>query len=399
MMNLHSVVLSIGAANGVVLMALLLPARRNRLANRLLAALIGVAVLRVAVYIIGYAGAYDRWRWLTFLPLDNSLAIGPLLWAYVVALTTDRLPARFGAHLLPVALQFGYQLACFCLPLDLKWDWYTGTDRRLVAPAFQWFGIAQLGLCLVLAQRAFTAYTRWLDAHLSDAAAGRMDWLRTMLLAMTGLWAVSAAYAAWQGWVAPLDYFGRFPLMIAFCVMVYVLGLLGWRFGTQAWPTIGPIVAPVPAVDDVGVDAAAGVAVPVDAPADARVDTRTDYRAMAERWRVRVAEAGWWRQDDLTLGDTAQKLGVSERSLSRGLATGLGETFSSFVNRMRVEAVAARLDAGDDRDLLTLAFEAGFASKASFNRAFKTLTGETPSGRRDRVRGCHIPPSVSPGGS
>lgn len=40
----------------------------------------------------------------------------------------------------------------------------------------------------------------------------------------------------------------------------------------------------------------------------------------------------------------------------------------------------------DNRDLLDIAFAAGFSSKSSFNRVFKAQTGETPSRFREAAR-------------
>ena len=103
--GLYAVVLSIGAVNGVILAGALARARGNRPANRLLAALIVCVVLRVSIYILGYAGAFDRWRWLTFCPLDWPLAFGPLFWAYTRTLATRQVPARLAWRLAPAALQ------------------------------------------------------------------------------------------------------------------------------------------------------------------------------------------------------------------------------------------------------------------------------------------------------
>jgi AraC-like DNA-binding protein len=59
--------------------------------------------------------------------------------------------------------------------------------------------------------------------------------------------------------------------------------------------------------------------------------------------------------------------------------------FSNFVNGLRAEGVARALVAGSDRDLLSLALDMGFASKASFNRAFKARFGVSPSQFRRQV--------------
>ncbi len=57
-------------------------------------------------------------------------------------------------------------------------------------------------------------------------------------------------------------------------------------------------------------------------------------------------------------------------------------SFSTLINRMRAEAVAEAMTQAPAAGLLDLALEAGFASKASFNRAFAERFGTSPSAWR-----------------
>jgi AraC-like DNA-binding protein len=92
-----------------------------------------------------------------------------------------------------------------------------------------------------------------------------------------------------------------------------------------------------------------------------------------------------WREPALTLPRLARCLGTNSGRLSRAINLGLGVNFSTFVNGLRAEAVAEALVARPDADLLELAFEMGFASKASFNRAFLARYGLPPSRYRQQV--------------
>jgi AraC-like DNA-binding protein len=89
--------------------------------------------------------------------------------------------------------------------------------------------------------------------------------------------------------------------------------------------------------------------------------------------------------EDLTLARLARLIGTNSAYLSRAINRGEGTNFASFIARLRAEAVAARLGQGDNADLLTIALEEGFGSKASFNRAFIAALGEAPSHYRRRV--------------
>ena len=87
------------------------------------------------------------------------------------------------------------------------------------------------------------------------------------------------------------------------------------------------------------------------------------------------------RNPDLTLGLLADVLGMSDKVLSYVLNEGLGTTYAAFVNGLRVaDARRALADpALAHRTVLSLGLDAGFSSKATFNRAFKAATGRTPS--------------------
>ncbi|MFN7109934.1 MAG: hypothetical protein ACK4MY_17080, partial [Brevundimonas sp.] len=118
------------------------PTRRT--SNRLLAAALLVIAGLLVPYAIGFAGAYDLWRGLTFAPFAIPLALGPLLYAYAHALEGGRLPRRMALHMAPPLAQAVYFFACFLLPLDVKWSWYTGGHREVVGPFFDVFAVASL---------------------------------------------------------------------------------------------------------------------------------------------------------------------------------------------------------------------------------------------------------------
>ncbi len=77
----------------------------------------------ITPWMIGFAGFYDKWRWLTFAPLQITLAVGPLFWFYVHALVHGELPLKARHHLIPSALQFAFLGGSFLLPMPLKSQW------------------------------------------------------------------------------------------------------------------------------------------------------------------------------------------------------------------------------------------------------------------------------------
>jgi ABC-type amino acid transport substrate-binding protein/AraC-like DNA-binding protein len=84
---------------------------------------------------------------------------------------------------------------------------------------------------------------------------------------------------------------------------------------------------------------------------------------------------------NMSLKTLADELSMYSHHLSQLLSICLDKNFNNFVNEYRVEEVKQMfMDADYDEDtVLSIAFQSGFSSKASFNSVFKKLTGSTPS--------------------
>lgn len=80
----------------------------------------------------------------------------------------------------------------------------------------------------------------------------------------------------------------------------------------------------------------------------------------------------------LSLPALANHLQVPANYLSQTLNQALGETFFDYINRRRVEFAMAAVGEGKD-SILDIAMSAGFNARSSFYKAFKRVTGQTPS--------------------
>ena len=115
-----------------------------------------------------------------------------------------------------------------------------------------------------------------------------------------------------------------------------------------------------------------------------------DSRLLAKLERALETERVY-RDEGLTIGRLAERLGSSERDLRRVINHGLGfRNFNDFLHAYRIREVCDRLRQADEarRPVLSLALEAGYRSIGPFNRAFKARTGMTPTSfRRSAPRG------------
>ena len=113
-----------------------------------------------------------------------------------------------------------------------------------------------------------------------------------------------------------------------------------------------------------------------------------DLRQLATLERL-MQEERLYRQDRLSIGALAHRLGLPEYRLRRLINQGLGQrNFNTFLNGYRIEEAKAALADPSQAEvpILTIALDAGFNSLGPFNRAFKADTGVTPSDwRRERL--------------
>jgi len=86
-------------------------------------------------------------------------------------------------------------------------------------------------------------------------------------------------------------------------------------------------------------------------------------------------------ESGITLNKLAKRLAVSPHNLSEVINTKLNQNFYDFINQYRIEEVKNSLSdpAKVNYTLLSIAMDAGFNSKSTFNNIFKKHTGTTPS--------------------
>jgi len=340
----------------------------NRTANSILSAFLIVATGVVTPYTIGFAGFYDAWLGLTFAPFALTLFLAPLLYGYTHALIAGVPPNHWRWHLAPGLAQLAYMMIAFLLPLDAKLAWADQVDGPWVSRIVSLGVLVGLAAYSAAALRLLSRFRAGLADQRSDDDRYSARWLGRILAAMG---AISLVWAGWQAWQAlsGFDYFEFFGLHLAIGAIGVLLGVEGWRHAGLQFARVGETATAEPGLTETPVPESA----------------EPDWAAIGAAYAAKTREAGWWREPDLSLPRLARLLGTNSGRVSRAINAGLGINFSSFVNRLRAEGVADAIDQGSGADLLDLAFDMGFASKASFNRAFLSRHGMSPSAYRRQV--------------
>ncbi|MDE5456277.1 helix-turn-helix domain-containing protein [Bradyrhizobium sp. CSA112] len=115
--------------------------------------------------------------------------------------------------------------------------------------------------------------------------------------------------------------------------------------------------------------------------AGAGVESGADQKIIDALMRL-MGDERIYRHDNVTIGSLATRLGIPEYRLRRLINQRLGyRNFNVFLNEHRIaEAKAALADPSQaEVPVTTIAMDAGFQSLGPFNRAFKAITGVTPT--------------------
>jgi len=94
-----------------------------------------------------------------------------------------------------------------------------------------------------------------------------------------------------------------------------------------------------------------------------------------------MREEKLYLDSELSLNDLSEKMALSVHQLSELINQGHSLNFNDYINQFRVEEFKKLLlqSRFANDTLLSVAFEAGFNSKTTFNTSFKKFTGLTPS--------------------
>jgi AraC-like DNA-binding protein len=352
--DLISGALILFCGQSLVLATALFSSPTNLSANRCLAGALLVLAGMTSMYVFGWTGRVEVDPVLAFAPLNLPLALGPLLYGYVHGLVLGGLPRRAVLHLLPALLLLVYLTVALLLPADIRLGWKDGTHDKLIKPLIEAAALVSLAAYSLAGLRLLKVYRVWLGQARSDADRFGALWVGRVLLALLATLALLALVRAYTWFIGELD---SAPLQMWLAAVGAFVGIQGWRHSDRVFPHI-------------------------DSPPPQVTDSTRDWAALGRTWRDETQAHGWWREPDLTLADLARRLGTNTSYLSRAVNDGLGMNFNELINRMRAEEVARRIDAGEGGSLTQLALDAGFSSKATFNRAFRTVYGLSPSARR-----------------
>ncbi|HMC57337.1 MAG TPA: helix-turn-helix domain-containing protein [Gemmatimonadaceae bacterium] len=367
-----------GALQGILLACVLVAHRKNRTANRLLAALMVSFSLYLGSSAIEFAGLVRALPHFIGVGYQTPLVFGPLVYLYAVAASDRswRFTRRTALHFVPLAVSVAATAHIYMMSGAEKLALYdrivagdVPTVLVVLDPLKYVSGIAYSAATVLYLR----AHRRRVEDSYSNTARVNLVWLLWLAGAGAAIWLLATVLRIADVGVRDEH------VTLAIALLVYSIGYAGlkqpevFRYETAEYPVPVRLVAAEP---------------PASPPRYERPALADGEAAQLERRLIEVMESERpWADSELTLSDLAARLDSTPHKLSELLNAQIGKSFYDFVNGYRVREVQRRIQAGEarTRKMLALALDAGFASKSTFNEAFKKHTLQTPSDFRQAV--------------
>lgn len=356
--------------------------QQNNSANKWLSVFTFFSTLYITPFMLGYAGWYSGGIYrniLFYIPFQQLLLLPPVLFFYIRSLLDQsfRFQKKHLIHFIPAFFYNLYSIVIFIADqwlMDSAYFYADGKDKDF-APWYQVAGFVSLTFYLFASLAVYRKYRSLSYAILSFADSVLFKWAQRFLIAFILLIGLRALFFILNPeWAA----FGRkFWYYLCFSVLFYYISISGY---------VNSILSATSFLVFTNPEKENQLPTLHETTETKNIPPDTDHEVLADivEWKNRIAvlmkEQRLYENPLLTIGDLANRLNTHSKKISQVVNQGFGMNFNDFVNTYRIEEVIKKMDAGeaDSQTLLGIAYDAGFNSKSTFNRAFKRLKLLTP---------------------
>jgi len=363
--------------------------KQDSLSDQLLGWFLFFAALFVVPWMTGFAGWYVQgtvYREILFYtPFVHGLFMGPLLYFYVRSITNFhfRFSKKDLLHFVPGVVYLLWSLIVVVTDKLIVKKYYLmdGYSDPDFDGWYQWLQNISILFYLVLSIRFYRQYKQYVMYEFSFVDVANLNWLRNFLIAFAiiTMLPLLEELLSFFPFFQNMDYRGSWYSFFVFAVVVYYVAING--FNAVVVPLRKLLFEPE-------------LLLQYKSPALLTAATTTEAEFEIVESKINNIELDNWKEKistlmqsqhlyenaELTLSQLAKQLSTNPSLLSRIINTGFGINFNDFVNEYRINAMLEKLKQGEQKNqtLLGIAFDCGFNSKATFNRAFKKQTGLSP---------------------
>ncbi len=338
-------------------------------------------ILRTIDFLYGWSVHDDIYR--LYIPLiwiifGSSIAKSILIYIYTGSITGrfNRIDKKLAIHTLPLIFKYFVVISCFLIFRSS--DAISISEFTTTTQYGQLFFYITMGFVFtyqVTSLLMIRNYRLSITAFTFNSKGYKLNWLIFLLFTEIIMYISVLLFRVLQ-----VEFFSNsgnyYPILdiIDFCLLVF-LGVMAYRQGV-----IDYFEYDFSEIKQQRSEDAKKIAnIRKSAPRITISGAETE--SLAKKVDTYMKEKEPFLDHDFTIRKMSNDIKIPVNLLSGFLNSYYGTTFFDFVNRYRVEKVVEKMNepASGKFTLISIAYDCGFNSKATFNRVFKKLKGQTPS--------------------
>jgi AraC-like DNA-binding protein len=330
---------------------------------------------------LGFNGWYSdspRRDFLFFIPFQQLFLLPPFLYFYTKNLLDNsiKFKKKDWLHFVPGLVYLLFSFIVWITDYVILDEYYFYADGRDMDfdSWYQITGFISLVVYILLSLQQYANYRQNSYQTVSYADSILVTWLPRFLLALSGLLVIRIFFfilnPEWANFGQKYWYY------VAFCILFYYISISGY---------IHAIKLTLPYNADL-FNAPQKELLQEKTSSEKRIDSSVPSKKQEVDQELKkkilflMKEEKIFTKPDLTLFDLANHLGVHSKVVSNTINEGFNLNFNDFINSHRVKEVMAKVQTNETqiKTLLGIAYDCGFNSKSTFNRAFKKHSHLTP---------------------
>lgn len=391
--NFYSSLLLITFSQGLIYSALLFKKgiQNDNKSNYWLSLFLFLCSLYIAPWMLGFAGWYDNQPYrdiLFYIPFHHLYFIGPVLFIYTQSLLNPayKINKKQLFHFIPGVLYLLFNIWIFIYDKLIIGDYYfyqDGMDKDFES-WYQYSGFVSMFIYLILNLKYYHNYKKIIVQVTSNADAVLFDWIRKYQIAFLGMLLLKifaeiffAIYPQYTNYVGGWWFYLLFSLILYYIAITGYSNVIDTKIGFQMSVfDKNPILL---LNDNQDLFVAEENTIDIS-----HEEFKSEKNLEIEPWKIKIEtliqQEKLFQNPELSLPDIAKKLETNASVISKAVNQGFGMNFNDFINNYRIEAVKKMFQNGEHKKstLLGIAYDCGFNSKATFNRAFKKNTNYSP---------------------
>ena len=387
--NFYSSILLIFVSNGLLYSFLILKKgiQFENQSNKWLSLFVFLCCLYIMPWMFGFSGWYDKQPYRDFMfyvPFQHLFFIGPVFYFYVQSLLNPNFKLNKSNfwHLVPGLLYLVYNLIIFITDKVVLKKYYfyaDGADKDFDS-WYQYAGFFSMVFYLVLSLKYYQKFLVLMQNITSFADKFVFKWIKTFLIAFLSMQLLQIIFFMVGLFYDIETYVGSWWYFFCFSIIMFYIAITGYNNNLNAQIPFefdsfqNNKVILFPSIDH-------EMSEELDFEKGSESNFENEEVLMWKNKIMSLFEIEKAAQNpELSLTDIAKKLKTNVSIVSKVINQGFDLNFNDFVNQYRVEEIKKAFENGDHKKntLLGIAYDAGFNSKATFNRAFKKNTGFSP---------------------